>query len=211
MNEMRSERFCIALLGMLWGLASVIGCALAQTPDEPKLVFLATDPATSATLGKEEPFYIQFQVQSTQSVGVMPDAYYRGEPVMYGLGTGGITVLPAGGGTAVTKVFFWGDNHTPVDELRLYVGNPKNPLSGKMFSLPVKLIWSGQPATPRTLAAWAQASLPDKPVALTTTAASATAEKSYGTSILVIVALIALGLGLMLRELRARRQRPPGA
>jgi hypothetical protein len=212
MTEIRTEHYGIASKWMLLCCAlSIVSGAHAQlpgtVPDEPVLTFLATDPVGESKLGREEPFYVRFEVKSSQAVGVMPDAYYHGEPVVYGFGTGGITLLPAGGGTAVTKLFFWGDNHTPIDEVRLYVGSPKNPLSGKAFSLPVKLIWTGQPSPPRPLAAWVQESLPGNnsqhPIG--------TPKTTGNTFTLGIIALVLTGAGLVLWGLRTRRQRPPTA
>ncbi len=192
---------------MGWMLLLTSGMSLAAA-DEPTLTFLETDPAATATLGREEPFYLRFEVNNTAPVGVMVDAYYRGEPVLYGLGTDGILQVPAGGGTLVTHFFYWSEHHTPIDEVRLYVGDTKNPLSGKAFSLPVKLVWSGQAAKAREPAPWVKAWLQNETARAQQAANSQDAASKTSAAPLTISILAGLlaVLGLLFWGWRARQR-----
>ncbi|HUO44459.1 MAG TPA: hypothetical protein VMT94_06040, partial [Burkholderiales bacterium] len=130
--------------------------AYAQTPDQPVVTFLATDPAPDARLARNERFYVRFEVKSTAPVTVMINACTDGNPVFADMGSSAVTRLAAGDHTAVAHFFYWGAAPRRIDGIRLTVGAADNPGKGVDFTLPVNLTLTARDAvTPRVPAPWA--------------------------------------------------------
>jgi len=145
----RSHRSFVPLLILL--LLSFGGCS--PEPKIPEGKLLATDPPADARLGRQQPFYVQFEVRSRAPVTVTLMPRYRGEDMVEGLATQAGVALPAGGGKAVTAFFFWGQTPTRVDELQFTMTVPGQP--PQRFSAPVNLTWRADPQPAPPLAAWA--------------------------------------------------------
>jgi len=121
--------------------------AHAEVPADATLRILATDPAPDATLARQQSFYVQFEVKNPAPVSVTIHAYSKGQPVFTNLGTSGMAMIPAGGGAGAAFIFFWGEQPTRIDEVRLMVSDRKNTREGKAFAFPVDLTWTAKDAT----------------------------------------------------------------
>jgi hypothetical protein len=142
----RSHRGFVPLLILLL----LGGCS--PEPKIPEGKLLATDPPAEARLGRAQPYYVQFEVRSGAPVTVTVTPRYRGEDMVEGLATQAGVALPAGGGTAVTSFFFWGQTPTRVDELQFTLTVPGQP--PQRFSAPVNLAWRADPQPAPPPAAW---------------------------------------------------------
>ena len=128
----------------------------ACTPggDTPQLRVIATDPGSEAVLGAQQRFHIKFALDSKTPLEVTLDPYFEHQPLSANLGTSAPVKLPAGGGSAVAYLFFWGDYATRVDEIRLVARAPKQAQPAVELALPVKLSWVSRDVAPRVAAAW---------------------------------------------------------
>jgi hypothetical protein len=194
------------LLFRLLAVAAVLAPAGGCTPgaDTPLLRVVATDPGADAMLGPQQRFHIRFSLTSSVPLVVTLDPYFQREPLSANLGTSAPVTLPAGGGTAVAHLFFWGDHATRVDEIRLVARVPKKPDIVTETSLPVKLAWVAREMPARQPAAWvteARSSKADPP-------AQALDERSqwlvFG-AVLVAVALSGFTSRWLRRRWRARQ------
>jgi len=140
---------CPLLAAALFALA-----ACAPVAEEPVLRVIATDPGSDAVLGAQQRFHIQFAVTGKMPLTVTVDPYFQHAALSANLGTSAPVTLPAGGGTAVAHVFFWGDYATRVDEIRLVARVPKQNEVRAELSLPVKLSWVARDVPPHDAAAW---------------------------------------------------------
>ncbi|MGH8618160.1 MAG: hypothetical protein ACREUW_10750 [Burkholderiales bacterium] len=136
---------------ILFCLLLLLG-ACSRGPEVPEWQLIATDPPAEARLGRQQPFYVQFEVRSRAPVKVALMPRYRGEDAVEGLATQAEITLPAGGGRAVASFFYWGQIPTRVDELRFTVSAPGQP--SRQFSAPVNLTWRADPQPAPTPAAW---------------------------------------------------------
>jgi hypothetical protein len=139
-------------LGALLALAALAACSPADG-DAP-LKILATDPGPEAILGQRQRFHVRFAVNSKTPLVVTVDPYFQREPLSLNLGTSAPVTLPAGGGTAVAHVFFWGEHATRVDEIRLVARAPKQQAVVAEVALPVKLSWVAREVPPHEAAPW---------------------------------------------------------
>ena len=141
-----------------WFISTLLAAtfAHAQTPDEPQVAFLATDPAPNVQLVHNERFYVRFAVKSVAPVAVMINAYTKGNPVFADMGSSAVNFLPAGGGVAVAYFFYWGVMTRHIDEVRLTVNAPAAPSKDKEYALPVNLTLTTKDAAgqPRPSAPW---------------------------------------------------------
>jgi hypothetical protein len=126
--------------------------ACSPEPKVPEWKLVATDPAPSGRLGRQQPLYVQFEIRSAEPVSVTVMPRYRGEDQVEGLATHGRVALPAGGGKGVTFVFFWAQTPTRVDELLFTVTAKDQP--PQKFSTPVDLTWRADPQPEPEAAPW---------------------------------------------------------
>jgi hypothetical protein len=133
-------------------LAALLIGACSPGPQVPEWKLVATDPAPAGRLGRQQPLYVQFEVRSAAPVSVTVMPRYRGEDQVDGLATHGKVLLPAGGGTGVTFLFFWTQTPTRVDELQFTVTAKDQP--PRQFSAPVDLTWRADPQTEPEPAPW---------------------------------------------------------
>ena len=141
-----------AARGLVLVLIATALCACSRGPEVPEGKLLATDPPADARLGRQQPLYVQVEVRSRAPVTVTVAPRYRGEDVVDGLATQAGVALPAGGGTAVTSFFFWGQTPTRVDELQFTMTAQGQP--PQRFSAPVNLTWRADPQPAPPPAAW---------------------------------------------------------
>lgn len=185
-------------------LAAVLACALAACAPagKPQLRVLATDPGAEAILGAQQRFYIRFALDTDRPLTVTVEPWFGGEPLSVNLGTSAPAALPAGGGSAVASVFFWGEHATRVDQLRLIARAPKETQPRAELVLPVKLAWVGRELPPRAPPAWLQeTAAPASPAA----ALDARSQWLVFGGVLAGVAVA----GFLTRWLRARRRKTP--
>lgn len=142
----RSRRCLVPFLVLL-----LLG-ACSPEPKIPEGKLLATDPPADARLGRQQPLYVQFEVRSRVPVTVTLMPRYRGEDMIDGLATQAGVALPAGGGRAVTLLYFWGQTPTRVDELQFTMTVAGQP--PQRFSAPVNLTWRADPQPAPPLAPW---------------------------------------------------------
>ena len=135
--------------------------ACAPVSDKPLLRVLATDPGSEAILGAQQRFYVKFAATGGTPLMVTLDPYFEGKPLAANLGTSAPVALPAGGGSAVAYLFFWGDYATRVDEIRLTARVPNQAQPRAELVLPVKLSWVARELPPREPAPWAGESRQD--------------------------------------------------
>lgn len=149
----RSRRALRALSALM--LLAATACA--PVTDEPALRVLATDPGTEAILGAQQRFHVKFTATGKTPLTVTLDPYFQGQPLSANLGTSAPVTLPAGGGSAVAYLFFWGEYATRVDEIRLVARAPKQAAPRAELALPVKLSWVARELPPREPAPWVAA------------------------------------------------------
>ncbi len=137
---------------LMLAVAAAALCACSRGPEIPEGRLLATDPPADARLGRQQPLYVRFEVRSRAPVTVTLMPRYRGEDRVEGLASQAGVALPAGGGTAVTTLYFWGQTPTRVDELQFTMTVPGQP--PQRFSAPVNLTWRADPQPAAPPAAW---------------------------------------------------------
>lgn len=138
--------------GLMLAIVAAGLSACSRGPDLPEGKLLATDPPGDARLGRQQPLYVQFKVRSRAPVKVAVMPRYRGEDMLEGLATQADVALPAGGGTAVTSFFFWGQTPTRVDELQFTMTAAGQP--PQRVSAPVNLTWRADPQPAPPPATW---------------------------------------------------------
>jgi len=131
--------------------------ACMPTGDTPQLRVIATDPGSEAVLGAQQRFHIQFALDSKTPLVVTLDPYFDHQPLSANLGTSAPVLMPAGGGSAVAYLFFWGDYATRVDEIKLVARAPKQAQPAVELALPVKLSWISREVPPHEAAPWVNA------------------------------------------------------
>jgi len=134
-------------------LVALTGCTPA--PEQPVLRIIAIDPDSEAVLGVQQRFYLQFAVNAKVPLTVTVDPYFQREALSTNLGTSAPVTLPAGGGTAVAHLLFWGDYATRVDEIRLVARAPGQRDVHTELAVPVKLSWVTREVAPRPTPTWA--------------------------------------------------------
>ena len=195
------------------GCLLTVGCAAfgapAQTADQPVVTFLATDPAPDAQLARNERFYVRFTVKSATPSAVMINAYAQGNPVFADMGSSTVNQLPAGETTAVAHFFYWGMMTRHIDEIRLTVGAPDAPGTGREFTLPVHLtLTPNDAAAAHAYAPWVlewQHSPVPQPSAMSSAANSAVARQPLVWLGVVLAAALAIG-GWLARQRRSSRR-----
>ncbi len=178
-------------------LLALAGCT--PVGEAPQLRMIATDPGSETILGQQQRFHIKFSVTGKTPLVVTLEPYFQQRALSANLGTSAPVTLPAGGGTAVAHIFFWGDYATRVDEIRLVARAPKQTQTLAELTLPVKLSWVAREMAPREPAAWVnETPAPANP-------SPAPDERSQWLAFGLVIAAIALG-GFGSRWLRKRRR-----
>jgi len=134
-------------------LVALTGCT--PPPEQPVLRIIAIDPGSEAVLGVQQRFYLQFAVNAKVPLTVTVDPYFQREALSTNLATSAPVTLPAGGGTAVAHLLFWGDYATRVDEIRLVARVAGQREVHTELAVPVKLSWVTREVAPRPTPAWA--------------------------------------------------------
>ena len=147
MTAHTASRWLWALLGGLLFAAMPWG---AQAGSELKV--LATDPAPDALLARQQPFFVRFEVTSAAPIAVSVSGWFKGSPVLDNGGTGTPARL-AEGGIGVVSFFYWGEQPTRIDEVRLHLTDARG-ANITEYGFPVALTWLGDDAPPREPAAW---------------------------------------------------------
>ena len=189
-------------LPLLCGLALVALFALTgctPSPVQPVLRIIAIDPGSEAVLGVQQRFYIQFAVNAKTPLTVTVDPYFQREALSANLATSAPVTLPAGGGSAVAHLLFWGDYATRVDEIRLVARVPGQREVHTELAIPVKLSWVTREVAPRPAPAWAA----NPPTSGTAAPANIDARSQWLAFGAVIIAIAMGGFGS--RWLRKRR------
>ena len=193
----------IRLLRYFALLAALTGTLTACAPSgKPELRVLATDPGSEAILGAQQRYYIRFALTADTPLTVTVEPWFGGEPLSLNLGTSAPAALPAGGGTAVAALFFWGEHATRVDEIRLVARAPKEAQPRVELKLPVKLAWVARDLPPREPPVWAQSAAPG-------TTLDPRSEWLVFGGVLVGVAIAGFATRALRARRRAARQTPP--
>ena len=188
-----------ALRLLLVAIALLAAAACAPVDDKPVLRVIATDPGTETILGAQQRFHVKFALDSKAPLTVTLEPYFQHEPLSANLGTSAPVALPAGGGTAVAHLFFWGDHATRVDELRLVARAPRQKEASAEFALPVRLSWVARELPPREPAPW----VGETPQSAAAAATPMSDERSRWLAFGVVIIAIAIA-GFGSRWLRGR-------
>lgn len=190
---------------LLAAAALLAASACAPVAEQPEIRLIATDPAVEAVLGAQQRFHVKFALKSKTPLVVTLEPYFQREALSANLGTSAPIALPAGGGSAVAHLFFWGDYATRVDEIRLVARAAKQQQPGAELVLPVKLSWVGREMAPREAAPW----VGESPQSGTVTPPDAVDERSqwlvFG-AVLIAVASAGFGSRWLRRRWRARQR-----
>ena len=137
---------------MAWAVL-LFGATLAYAEPATELKILATDPAPDALLARQQPFYVRFAVTGATPVAVTASGWFKGKPVIDDGGMGAPASLPAGG-IGVVSFFYWSDQPTRIDEVRLHLTDPKSGAKINDYAFPVALTWLSDEPPLREPAAW---------------------------------------------------------
>ena len=191
---------CVACAALLFATT------LANAAPAAELKVLATDPAPDALLARQQPFFVRFEVQSAAPVAVSIGGLYKGKAVIDDGGTSTPAMLPAGGGIGVVNFFYWGEQPTRIDEVRLEISEPRSGAKINEYAFPVALTWLTDDPPPREPAAWVKAWRQTQE----TRRESAPADSVLsGIGIWLALAVGAVLLALAATRLLRRRVRPP--
>ena len=117
---------------------------------EVRVRVAATDPPASATLGRDEPFYLRIQFDADEPTSIWARPYYAGKPVLRSKSNVSMSYT----GTGEALGWFSLDGAGEVDEVRIVLGggNPFRERPGASY--PVKLVWTGAPAASAAREPW---------------------------------------------------------
>lgn len=124
---------------------SALACA------EVRMKVIETDPASPATLGHWQEFYLRIAYESDQPIRIRADAYSDGKPAP-SMNSGSPRYEPGTG-----EAMFWLAYTTParVDRIVVLAEDDKTQKPIVRTEIAVNLAWTGQPATAaRPKAAW---------------------------------------------------------
>ncbi len=136
-------------VGLLWLLCAVPGHAQVTV----ELKILATDPAPDVLLARAQPFFVRFQVAAATPLVVAAGGWFKGKPVLDNGGSSAPAFLPAGG-IGVVSLFYWGEQPTRIDEVRLQLTDARSGAAINDYAFPVALTWLSDDPPPRQSAAW---------------------------------------------------------
>jgi hypothetical protein len=136
------------------GLIFVGAAAAARAPSE--LTLLATDPAPDALMARQQPFFVRFEVKAGVPVTVGVSGWFKGKPVLDNGGSG-VPVRLSTSGVGVVSFFYWGEQPTRIDEVRLHVTDAATGAKVNDYGFPVALTWLADDPAPREPAAWVKA------------------------------------------------------
>jgi uncharacterized integral membrane protein len=181
--------------------------AYAQTATELKVT--AVDPAPDALLARQQPFYVRFEVKSAAPAAVSVRGFFKGNAVIDNVGMSAPVALPAGGGAGVVSLFYWGEQPTRIDEVRLKIINVATGAPAKEYAFPVALTWLTDDPPPREPAAWVKEW--QQAQRNRSTAASGVVGPPFGFGTWAIIAAgVLITVFAMLGFWRRRTQRPSG-
>jgi hypothetical protein len=138
-------------------IAFLFAAVPATADAAAELKILATDPAPDVLLARQQPFFVRFEVKSAAPVAVAVSGLYKGKAVIDDGGTSAQAVLPAGGGIGVVSFFYWGEQPTRINEVRLKINDAQSGANINEYAFPVTLTWLTDDPPPREPAAWVKA------------------------------------------------------
>ena len=186
--------------------ALLCAAALAHAAPAAELKVLATDPAPDALLARQQPFFVRFEVQSAAPVAVSAGGLYKGKAVIDDGGASTPAMLPAGGGIGVVGFFYWGEQPTRIDEVRLAISEPRSGAKINEYAFPVALTWLTDDPPPREPAAWVKAWRQTQEARRESAPADGALS---GIGVWLALAVGAVLLGLAAVRLLRRRVQPP--
>ena len=198
-------RFLVCIF--LWFAAT-----LAQAQSAIELKVTAVDPAPDALLARQQPFFVRFEMKSSAPAAVSVRGFFKGAAVLDNVGMSVPAALPAGGGIGVVSLFYWGEQPTRIDEVRLKIRSSATGAPDKEYAFPVTLTWLTDEPPPREPAAWAKEwQQAQKAQGNRFTAARSAFGPPFGLATWAVIAAgVLLAVSAMLGFWRRRTQRPPG-
>ena len=139
-------------VGLLW----LFCAALGQAQSIAELKILATDPVPDVMLARQQPFFVRFEVVAATPLAVAVGGWFKGKPVLDNGGSSAPAFLPAGG-IGVVSLFYWGEQPTRIDEVRLQLTDARSGAVINDYAFPVALTWLSDDHPPRQSAAWVTA------------------------------------------------------
>jgi len=147
-------------------LALALALAAAPVHAEVRARVAATDPPATATLGRDQPFYVRIQFDADEPTAFWTYAYAGGKRIEKGWKSNA-SAKWSGAGYALGWISF--DAPAEVDEIRIVAGGGKPYVQREVARYPVALRWTAGPA--------AEASAPWVPELQRATAAAWEAER----------------------------------
>jgi hypothetical protein len=129
----------------LFVLLLALAAGAAQADVRARVV--GTDPPATATLGRDQPFFVRIQFDADEPVSLWTRAYAGGERIEKGYKSNA-SAKWSGSGHALGWISF--DAPVEVDEIRIVAGGGKPYGERVVATYPVKLRWSDGPAAAAT-------------------------------------------------------------
>ena len=146
-----------ALLGRgAFGLWLLLCAAPGHAQSAAQLKIIATDPAPDVLLARQQPFFVRFEVVAATPLAVAVSGWFKGKPVLDNGGSSAPALLPAGG-IGVVSLFYWGEQPTRIDEVRLQLTDARSGAAINEYAFPVALTWLSDDPPARPSAAWVTA------------------------------------------------------
>jgi hypothetical protein len=152
MRVSRTKRILTGALRCAIFAALLIVQPLAAATTELKI--LATDPAPDVLLARAQPFFVRFELTNDAESAVSVSGRFKGAAAVDQGGVGAPAQMKAGRGVGVVSLFYWGENPTRLDEVRLQVRDARSSALIAEYAFPVSLTWLTDDAPPREPAAW---------------------------------------------------------
>lgn len=137
------------IIAALWSLLLALGACGSALADVQASV-AATDPASDATLGRDEPFYVRVRFEADEPVSLWVRPFLDGKPVQHAKSNA--SGKHAGAGYALG--WFSLDDASRVDEVRILAGGGHPYREWLVATYPVSVAGTGAPAPTRERAAW---------------------------------------------------------
>lgn len=140
------------LAKILLTVASFLPIAFNVVHAATTVQVVETYPAgNSATLGRNQNFYVLLHYQSDQPVQIWANPYYQGKPANAGSNTS--RVYPAGSGEAMGWFFLFNADDR-VDEIRIKAGDGMPNSTPTVATYPIQVRGSNQPAVDTSTPEW---------------------------------------------------------
>ncbi|HEX5475003.1 MAG TPA: hypothetical protein VFX12_10110, partial [Vicinamibacterales bacterium] len=131
-------------------LAVIVGAGVpAVMHAEVRVRVVETDPASPATLGRDETFYVRIEYDTDEPIRIWARPFFQGTPVA---AKSNPSITYTGRGEALG--WFALDDAVDVDEIRIIVGGGTPYRESQATTYPVSLSGSGHAAAPRRPAEW---------------------------------------------------------